>query len=67
MSRLTTEQQKLFNGISATTIQVWKNAPYIHAWYGGNICEFWQYLLLNAKNTRFMWGEIYIKATTTIH
>jgi len=64
---LTPDERKLFEDISVTVIALWKHAPYMRAWYSDNICRLHENLLLNAKDSRFAWGEIYIKASTTIH
>ncbi len=67
MSKMSPENERLFADISVITVQVWKHAPYLRGWYSDNIIRFHEFLLLNAKNRRFLWGDVFITAATTVH
>lgn len=60
---LTPSERKLFGDISMTVISLWKNNTHLRAWYSGNVNRLHENLLLNAMDTRFMWGADWISQT----
>ncbi len=60
---MNTEQRKLYEELSHTTIMIWKNSPIIKDWYQDSICCFHEHLLLNAMDTKHMWCECFTNRT----
>ena len=60
---LTLEQTQLLQHLCMTTIFLWKNAPAVHAWYGDDITNMVENLIVNVMEPRFMWGSALIGRT----